>query len=278
VTAVAHERALRTLARHQWVRDHGVPRVSTLVGPPAIGQTIWREWLDLSGRREGAAAAQVEPEGAGDRWLDDMATRALALAVATPDRPIAIVVRAESVRAWSLGRTDRAATFLAEGVIDASEVAEVTDALARELSPEPTALATSAPDDRVGRRLVPAIAAPARSLAEAVLFDALEATEATRGRFALNQAAAFMFGARAAELDLLSHADELVLEVDGYHHFTDPEAYRRDRRKDLLLQAHGYVVLRFLAEDILADPRAAVGAVIELLGLRQGRASRRKGP
>lgn len=29
----------------------------------------------------------------------------------------------------------------------------------------------------------------------------------------------------------------------------DPEAYRRDRRKDALLQEAGYFVLRFLAED-----------------------------
>ena len=31
---------------------------------------------------------------------------------------------------------------------------------------------------------------------------------------------------------------------------SDPEAYRRDRRKDAILQEHGYFVLRFLAEDI----------------------------
>ena len=28
------------------------------------------------------------------------------------------------------------------------------------------------------------------------------------------------------------------------------DAYRRDRRKDLLLQENGYVVLRFLADDV----------------------------
>jgi very-short-patch-repair endonuclease len=28
------------------------------------------------------------------------------------------------------------------------------------------------------------------------------------------------------------------------------EAYRRDRRKDLLLQENGYIVLRFLALDV----------------------------
>lgn len=30
----------------------------------------------------------------------------------------------------------------------------------------------------------------------------------------------------------------------------DPDAYRRDRRKDFLLQESVYLVLRFLAEDV----------------------------
>jgi very-short-patch-repair endonuclease len=36
----------------------------------------------------------------------------------------------------------------------------------------------------------------------------------------------------------------------GSEHGGDPEAYRRDRRKDQLLQEHGYFVRRFLAEDV----------------------------
>jgi hypothetical protein len=38
--------------------------------------------------------------------------------------------------------------------------------------------------------------------------------------------------------------------TDKLSAFSDVEAYRRDRRKDVLLQEHGYFVLRFLAEDI----------------------------
>ena len=37
---------------------------------------------------------------------------------------------------------------------------------------------------------------------------------------------------------------------DGDQHLADPTAYRRDRRKDLLLQENGYLVLRFLAQDV----------------------------
>ena len=38
-------------------------------------------------------------------------------------------------------------------------------------------------------------------------------------------------------------------ELDGGQHLADAEAYRRDRRKDAMLQKNGYFVLRFLAED-----------------------------
>jgi very-short-patch-repair endonuclease len=37
--------------------------------------------------------------------------------------------------------------------------------------------------------------------------------------------------------------------LDGSQHLANPDAYRRDRRKDVLLQENGYIVLRFLAED-----------------------------
>ncbi len=52
------------------------------------------------------------------------------------------------------------------------------------------------------------------------------------------------------EVDFLDPASRLVVELDGSQHLADREAYRRDRRKDALLQEHGYVVLRFLAEDL----------------------------
>lgn len=41
----------------------------------------------------------------------------------------------------------------------------------------------------------------------------------------------------------------LAIELDGAQHLADPDVYRRDRRKDVLLQQHGYLLLRFLAED-----------------------------
>ncbi len=52
------------------------------------------------------------------------------------------------------------------------------------------------------------------------------------------------------EVDLLCADARLVVELDGGQHLSSADAYRRDRRKDALLQEHGYFVLRFLAEDV----------------------------
>ena len=43
----------------------------------------------------------------------------------------------------------------------------------------------------------------------------------------------------------------LAVEIDGYYHFQDADAYRRDRRKDLELQKRGFLVVRVLAEDVV---------------------------
>ena len=78
-----------------------------------------------------------------------------------------------------------------------------------------------------------------------------DALPRTGGRFTLNAKLGFCFGGGAAEIDLCAESLRLAVEVDGYHHFTDPDAYRRDRRKDWELQRHGYVVLRVLAADVV---------------------------
>ena len=46
------------------------------------------------------------------------------------------------------------------------------------------------------------------------------------------------------------NTDRIAIEIDGMQHLDDASAYRRDRRKDVLLQENGYRVLRFLAEDV----------------------------
>jgi very-short-patch-repair endonuclease len=92
----------------------------------------------------------------------------------------------------------------------------------------------------------------ARSDAERLLFQMLESNPTTRGHFVPNGSPGFNFGPRQAEVDLLASDLRLAVEIDGYFHFTHPDAYRRDRRKDWLLQSHGYTVVRVLAEDVAA--------------------------
>lgn len=90
----------------------------------------------------------------------------------------------------------------------------------------------------------------ARSASEAFLYRRLETLPQTRGRFRLNAELPIPFDNRGSmEVDFLCTDARLVMELDGAQHLADADTYRRDRRKDALLQQNGYLVLRFLAED-----------------------------
>ena len=91
----------------------------------------------------------------------------------------------------------------------------------------------------------------ARSASEAFLYRRLETLPETRGRFRLNVDLPIPFdGHGQMEVDLYCAEARLVIELDGAQHLSSKEAYRRDRRKDFLLQQNHYFVLRFLAEDV----------------------------
>ena len=93
--------------------------------------------------------------------------------------------------------------------------------------------------------------ARARSASEAFFYRRLGTLPETSRRFQLNAELPIPFdGWGKMEVDLLCADARLVIELDGAQHLADPEAYRRDRRKDALLQQNGYFVLRFLAEDL----------------------------
>jgi very-short-patch-repair endonuclease len=224
---------LRRLGRDHWVRLHGTPRVTVLVGGER-GREIWAAWLALSN----TAGTLLEPEGK----LEDRIREAVARAAREPAHPIAVLVAADAAARWRAGRHDRLAAMVDEGWVAVPD--------------EP------APDRARPDQL------DARSAAEAALYEALEATPATAGRFQLNESLAVRFGPTAAEIDLLSRADRIAIEIDGVHHFADPDCYRRDRRKDLMLQTQGFVVVRLLAEDVMRDVRSAVNAVCQALAYR----------
>jgi very-short-patch-repair endonuclease len=56
-----------------------------------------------------------------------------------------------------------------------------------------------------------------------------------------------------------------VIEIDGNQHLGNIEAYRRDRRKDALLQENGYMVLRFLAEDVGKRLEDVLDSILRIL-------------
>ena len=94
----------------------------------------------------------------------------------------------------------------------------------------------------------------ARSAAEAFLFQRLETLPETHGRFTLNEKLPIAFGKSPfLESDLLCADLRIAVEIDGAQHLGNVEAYRRDRRKDMLLQEGGYFVMRFLYDDVLAN-------------------------
>jgi Protein of unknown function (DUF559) len=106
----------------------------------------------------------------------------------------------------------------------------------------------------------------ARSASEAFLFRRLETLPATKGRFHLNANLPIPFdGLSQMEVDFLCDASRLVVEIDGAQHLSDADAYRRDRRRDQLLQENGYMVLRFLAEDLPKDLDGVLDAILRSL-------------
>jgi very-short-patch-repair endonuclease len=112
----------------------------------------------------------------------------------------------------------------------------------------------------------------ARSATEAFLYRRLETLPETAGLFRLNAELPIPFdGWGHMEVDLLCADARIAVELDGSQHLADPEAYRRDRRKDILLQETGYFVLRFLAEDVGKHLDSVLDTILRTLSHRRGR-------
>jgi len=115
-------------------------------------------------------------------------------------------------------------------------------------------------------------ASRARSASEAFLYRRLETLPETAGRFRLNTELPIPFDNRGCmEVDLLCKDANLAIELDGAQHLADAEAYRRDRRKDALLQQNGFFVLRFLAEDVGKYLDQVLDSILAALVHRQNR-------
>jgi very-short-patch-repair endonuclease len=95
---------------------------------------------------------------------------------------------------------------------------------------------------------------------------------ATKGRFRLNAELPIPFDNWGRmEVDLLCTDQCIAIELDGAQHLEGADAYRRDRRKDQLLQENGYFVLRFLAEDVGRNLDMVLDTIQRTLVSRQNR-------
>jgi very-short-patch-repair endonuclease len=114
----------------------------------------------------------------------------------------------------------------------------------------------------------------ARSAAEAFLYQRLQTLPWAAGRFDLNTELAIPFdGQGRMEVDLLCAEARVAIELDGARHFDSPEAHRRDRHKDQLLQENGYFVLRFLSEDVSRQLDRVLDTIGRVLSWRCRQAS-----
>ncbi|MFV1968348.1 MAG: DEAD/DEAH box helicase family protein, partial [Pirellulaceae bacterium] len=112
----------------------------------------------------------------------------------------------------------------------------------------------------------------ARSASEAFLYRRLETLPETAGLFELNVELPIPFdGQGKMEVDLFYSDGRIAIELDGSQHLDNPDAYRRDRRKDLLLQENGYFVLRFLAEDVGRNLDLLLDTILRSLAHRRER-------
>lgn len=74
---------------------------------------------------------------------------------------------------------------------------------------------------------------------------------------------------RTVYLDLAHEELRVAIELDGAEFHDRPEHVERDRRRDVELAAHGWIVLRFSARRLREDPAGVRREVLEVLAARR---------
>jgi hypothetical protein len=242
-----------------------------LLTPPPTGAVAWlTEAACLLAELVAAvpalpAAVAIEPPAAE------------ALLRAAPRSHALAVLREGLVPVVSLGEAELAEHLRAAGVAPGPSTA--ARRLAEDGASEELVAAFAEASRRAGCRATPEEEEAARSAAEQFLFERLETLAATAGLFALNQRLDFHHGPAPAEVDLVAGSLRLVVELDGsYYHLHDPAAYRRDRRKDWELQRRGYLVLRFLSDDVVERLEEILDTILAAVELRRSSQPERGGP
>jgi very-short-patch-repair endonuclease len=165
-------------------------------------------------------------------WCDGAIATAAGLVARLPRHPIAVVAPQALVHE-ALEASFASHSMARQGLVDVPEV--------REAQP--------------------------RSRAERELYEALGRDRRTMGRFELNQRLSLDI---EREVDLLEKRARIAVEIDGWFHFREPDSYRRDRRKDVVLQQAGYLVVRYLAEDVTERLELVVDEIARVLAARGG--------
>jgi len=199
-----------------------------------------------------------------------------------PAFPVSLLAHREWLAPFASSSASRATTLVREGIIDLPR--EVASSLPEELGAFVRAVRDLSPAAHpLGRLLFEATQAcsspasdseaadRARSAAERFLFECLECFAPTRGLFELNVSPGFTMEGRPVEVDLLSRGLRIAIEIDGWFHFRAPEDYRRDRRKDFALQRHDFIVVRFLAQDVVSELETVLATVEQAVSLRRSK-------
>jgi hypothetical protein len=256
--AACSSRALESLCRRVLADDPSVAPVGSR-GSDAAG---WLEGLSLI---DGDCAPGFLV--AADGGTEDTARSLADLIERCPRLPVGWALPAAGYAGFmALEPSSRVRTLCREGVV------AVPDRSGRAL-PDAVEVEARREEARAARQRVhegPEAEEAARSAAEAFLHGVLESLPETAGLFELNGRIPADWGPHGeAEVDLLCRSGKLAVEIDGYFHFCEPDGYRRDRQKDVVLQKQGFLVLRFLADDVVAGLETILDTILASLQWRQ---------
>jgi very-short-patch-repair endonuclease len=285
-------------------RDPGVEQI--VRGLDSELSTLARPWLRVLAALGDLLAPESQPvlvlsspkdhdEPAAIVWIDQAACLLTDLAIAQPRLPLCLLVEPANLQNY----LDRAAESRGKALVRESVITiavrqpetsggwprkalgnarSSSDQIRSRLIRQGAAAslialfddAVSAVGELCPESCDPAEVDRARSAAERFLYEQLEALHETAGMFRLNQPLGFPFGPdRAIEVDLAATSLNLAVEIDGYFHFQNPDSYRRDRRKDLELQKHGYMVVRVLAEDVVCRLEEVLETILAAVAFRR---------
>ncbi len=207
-------------------------------------------------------------------WLAQAARSLARLAIAVPQLPIALTADPKAIDDYLLAKTDsKTRAIFREGVIQVTAPSEklIRERIASIAAPNSPRVEAAINDltrhggsdeslallTRVVSSIIKADSnadnlGDARSWAERFLFDRLQSHPLTVGMFELNQKVPSKCAdVGLMEIDIFARSLGIAIEIDGHYHFLNPDAYRRDRRKDFAMQQCGHFVLRWLATDVV---------------------------